>query len=380
MVPKDQRFTNLTVDDILLVRGRIVARSVDANMINGDNPGQELNITNLNTTNITTQEIKVDGDSANTNVLFTPTPANVTLGAIPQFTQNSRTEVAPLTIPMLKQIMFSYLFLDGSDGNVTLSGANTLTRDMYYDTLTIDSTGIVDPQGWFIFCKTAFINDGLIRMNGGNGNNAAGAVIGTGGTGATTVGPAFGGGNGRPGGAVNTNGGSLGIQISLLGGAGGTGGNSDTKTGGLVTSTSSQYFNPNTIMSQIGWFSYIPLTTQPGANIGNGAPGFGGGGGAGGTTTAGGGGGAGGGWVFVIAPSISGSGTIECKGGNGGNGGAADGGGGGGGGGGVVYTIALSNTFASSQVILSGGSGGTGGTTGFNGTAGSTGRYQVNLL
>jgi len=380
MVPKDQRFTNLTVDDVLLVRGRIVARSVDANMINGDNPGQELNITNLNTTNITTQEIKVDGDSANTNVLFTPTPANVTLGAIPQFSQNARTEVAPLTIPMLKQIMFSYLFLGGSDGNVTLSGANTLTRDMYYDTLTIDSTGVVDPQGWFIFCKTAFVNNGLIRMNGGNGNNAAGAVAGTGGTAASTVGPAFSGGNGRPGGAVNTNGGSLGIQLTILGGAGGTGGNSDTKTGGAVTSTLAQYVNPETVMSQIGWFSYLPLTQQPGANIGNGGAGFGGGGGAGGTTTAGGGGGAGGGWIFIIAPSISGSGTIESKGGNGGDGGAADGGGGGGGGGGVVYTISISNTFASSQVILTGGSGGTGGTTGQNGTTGSTGRYQVNLL
>jgi len=33
------------------------------------------------------------------------------------------------------------LFGDGSDGDVTITGDTTLTRDMYYHNLTINATG-----------------------------------------------------------------------------------------------------------------------------------------------------------------------------------------------------------------------------------------------
>ena len=44
-------------------------------------------------------------------------------------------------------------FGNGSDGNVTISGTVTLTRDMYYNDLTIPSSTTLNPNGYRVFVK-----------------------------------------------------------------------------------------------------------------------------------------------------------------------------------------------------------------------------------
>ena len=57
-------------------------------------------------------------------------------------------------------------FWDGSDGDVTISTNTTLVRDMYYRNLTINSTIVLDPNGYKIFVSETFTNNGIVRRNG----------------------------------------------------------------------------------------------------------------------------------------------------------------------------------------------------------------------
>jgi len=385
MVPKDNRYTNLTVDQTLVVKNKLVANQIDVNTLTVINGGtlpatfENLTTTNLTATNITTANETIT-DGSTSNLLFISDPSTIRSGMIPQFTTDGNTKVVAIpNLPLISQT--NYFFMDGRDGNVTISGGTTtLTRDMYYDTLTITSTGVIIPAGWFIFCKTACINNGIIRMNGGNGANGVAGVGGAGGVATPVTGPSYAGTNGSAGGNTNTNGGSSTSSNTLFGGQGGNGGNSDTKTGGTFTA-GQQYLNAATIIGNIGFFTLLPVSTQQGVLVGGGDPGSGGGGGAGGSVGAGGGGGGPGGWIFIIAKSVSGSGTFEATGGIGGNGQAATaGGGGGGGGGGVVYILSSSNSISASQVLVGGGSGGLGTVGGQPGVGGLTGLYQNNIL
>lgn len=63
---------------------------------------------------------------------------------------------------------------DSSDGDVTVSTEITLTRDMFYGTLTITGSGTINTDGYRIFC-TSLANSGIIRNNGANGSNASNA-------------------------------------------------------------------------------------------------------------------------------------------------------------------------------------------------------------
>ena len=47
------------------------------------------------------------------------------------------------------------LFGSGSDGDVTITGTTTLTRDMFYDNLVVDSTGILNTASFRVFAKTS---------------------------------------------------------------------------------------------------------------------------------------------------------------------------------------------------------------------------------
>ena len=51
-------------------------------------------------------------------------------------------------------------FGDGSDGNVTISSDTSLTTDMYYNNLTINTTFTLNPNGFRIFVK------GTLTMGG----------------------------------------------------------------------------------------------------------------------------------------------------------------------------------------------------------------------
>jgi hypothetical protein len=381
---KDNRYTNLTVDDILVAR-RIVTDELKLNTLrafknviapHGDI--KTIDAEDVESASIQGASIQVTSDSKQTNVLYTQNPSAVVAGTIPQFSTNGITQTVPMSLSVLKGDLFAYMFMSGSDGNVTINTPFQLTRDYYYDTLTVGSSGVIDMNGYMIFCKTALINNGVFRVSGGAGSDAAGALGGAGGAPSAVVGEmfvAFGGSNGGNAGVDGAIGPSS--TVSVFGGIGGTGGNSATNSGGFPPNAGVSWFNNDTILQNISFFSLLGTNSQ---TLGLGAvPALGGSGGAGGAATGGGGAGAGGGWIVVAAKSVSGSGTFESRGGNGGAGGA-DGGGGGGGGGGIVYILSASNSLSPSQVQVQGGLGGSGGAGAFAGTNGQDGRYQNSLL
>ena len=259
---------------------------------------------------------------------------------------------------------------DGSDGAVTISAPTTLTRDMYYTTLVVDSGITLSPANFRIFASTSITNNGTISVIGGN---ASGATPGT----AVAAG-SFTGGSAGGAGAVNN--GTAGTTInSYLGGNGGTGGsvpargNGAAGGGGTVAVT-----KPRTAPIAI-------VAIDPGSTIRLFSGGAGGGGGGGDTASiSGGGGGGGGGVIFLASPTITNSvtGTISVVGGNGGTGGSIGFGAGGGGGGGGGSVITMSKTYSNlGSVVVTGGTGGSpgsgGGTAGANGGTGNL--YQITL-
>jgi hypothetical protein len=226
---------------------------------------------------------------------------------------------------------------DGSDGDVTISATVTLTRDMFYNNLTITGTGVLIPAGYIIYVSgnLTIQSGGIIAANGSNGAIGASGTGGTGGSGAVgttlhypiaTSGGA--GGNSGGSGTINGTGGTAGASQSTAaiapmpmragGGGGGGGGHGSAPTNGS---------------SSTGPFS--------GAKGGNGGTNSS-------TNTissAGGGGGGGGGVIDMRVYVINNSGSIQAIGGNGGDAqSTGNGSGGGGGGGGCISIIYHSTT------------------------------------
>src|SRR5271166_5069005 len=132
-------------------------------------------------------------------------------------------------------------FGDGSDGNITIaSGTTTLVRDMYYNNLTINGTGILNVAGYRVFVLGTFdisaAQVGAVISNATSGATATtqtGGVTGTGIT-AATVG---GSGNGTAGttgtAAAGTTAAAPAAQTPANGGAGGASGSGGAgNTGG----------------------------------------------------------------------------------------------------------------------------------------------------
>lgn len=104
------------------------------------------------------------------------------------------------------------IFGDGSDGDVTINANTTLTRDMFYDDLTVDATKILTTAGFRIFAKGTLTNNGTIRCDGGDavadvaGDAPAKGSIGGGGAGGngaiSGAGNDYGGGGGAGGGVL----------------------------------------------------------------------------------------------------------------------------------------------------------------------------------
>jgi hypothetical protein len=302
-------------------------------------------------------------------------------------------------------------FGDGSDGNVTISsGTTTLTRDMFYNNLTLNGTGSIKSSGFRIFVSGTLditaAAAGAITVTGGvgsigGGGGTAGPVNGgqtgtrsyttTGSLGAATGGGSGGTGNLSNGGAGNGTAGN-GNSNGGNGNSGGTGGAGSVGTGGGGG-------GPSNIVPLL--INRPETQLLIGATLLSAGVGGAGGGGAGGNNSneygaGGGGGGAGGGIIFLSANIINrGSGTatssISAIGGAGGAGGAGStncggGGAGGGAGGGWVYILynTLSGSTATNCIDVSGGAGGTGGssgTGGFGGNGGSSGYTgRVNIM
>ena len=322
------------------------------------------------------------------------------------------------------------IFGDGADGNVTIaSGTTTISRDMYYNDLTIQTGGILNPSGYRVFVKgtLTFQGTGVIARNGltgtvgGNGSAGSNGVGGGAGTaGAATAGLAAGSLSGSLGGSAGGNGGVgsngsgagaigvVGTSASTLTNAVGSGSpaasngvagvNSTFNGGGAVTGAlANAVTNPpmmprNTIFGiPLHYFSGATIGYMAGSNLATGGSGGGGGGatagGGGGGGGAGGSGGGCGGLVVVAAKAIVSvaNNCIQAFGGTGGTGGAGGGNNGGspggtggsggtGGIGGVVVVVyqSFSGT-AFTTAAVAGGTGGTGGTAGSGGSAGNTG-------
>ena len=308
------------------------------------------------------------------------------------------------------------IFGNGADGNVTISVDTTLSSDMYYDTLTINSGKVLTTAGYRIYCKTALVNNGTISWNGNNGTaggNASGRTGGTAGTGGAALASTniyggvagVGGGAGGNGkrysvdgavagdaGAAGSNGNSVTSAVGNTGEVGRTGGSGRNGSGGggaggVAGARTLSKVQPNQVNIALQFHEIIGtgvnyLTCSGGSggsgggggggivNVGAGNPDSGAGGGGGGS-------GSNGGNIIIAAKAMSGSGTITANGGNGGNGGngsdcvpdgvklAGGGGGGAGGTGGAGgCVILIYKTKTGNTVSVTPGSGGTGGTGG----------------
>lgn len=202
---------------------------------------------------------------------------------------------------IISQTLIFNKFGDGSDGDKIVSSPETLTRDMYYNNLTVNST--LTTNGFKIYVKDTLDGNGTIQYpTPSNGSNASGSNGGSGGNGfsGTSYGvllnvPGSGGGygltyQGNAGGSIGAAGtGGIGSPSAGNGGNGGNGSNR------LIGSAN----NPGGDGHE-GW------STSSGNNASGGG---------------GGGGGASGGIIMIFARNWAGTFTIRSVGGNGGTGG-----------------------------------------------------------
>lgn len=282
------------------------------------------------------------------------------------------------------QITFNF-FGDGSDGNATITTNNAtsgplssgaLTRDAYYNNLTISGSGAIFNNGFKIFVAGTLdlsnAGAGAIRCSGNNGSGSSGG-------GALTANTLGGSAAGGPGNGSSASGTSVGGSVTPAnGGSGGFGGGVAGE--GMINGYGGDSSLP-TIMH------VASLEILRGASLISG--GAGGGGGLTGTSGGGSGGGSGGAVLFLAANIINrGASTaasaIKATGGAAGTAtrtgsDATAGSGGGGGGGGFIYVVyakLVGVQTTNNAVEANGGNGSNGangGTTGGNGGCGGDG-------
>jgi hypothetical protein len=247
---------------------------------------------------------------------------------------------------------------DGSDGAASFDGVHavtgasgigpyTLSRDVYYSSITVASGVQVVANGWRIFCTgTLTLNSTAVIGSGGGRASLGGTVAAPGGNG--------GNGNADGGGSV----GGVGASIGSLafGGAGGSSGVS----GGSVSNGASNYRPTNIPDAIAGIVTYSGGSAPTIGSIQGGAGGGGGTGESGGAGNAGAPGGYGGTVVMISTQALTDSGSINSNGGNGGSGGTGTGGSGGGGGG-VVILVYGSQSGWTGTITANGGAGGASG-------------------
>lgn len=280
---------------------------------------------------------------------------------------------------------------DGSDGAVTLDGTTTVTgmvpsasvytavRDLYYTTLTINGSVVLNMGGYRLLTTGALTNNGTIRRNGVAGTAGSGGVGGTGGAAVDPgyIGGSAAGGNGASATNTGTIGGGAGVSAGGSGGAGGAsgagqaGGAAGTATAIAATSGGIPRALPTAAVMQ--YTDGVP-------NLIVVAGGGGGGGGGAAAASSGGAGGSGGGVMVILAQSFAGTGSITATGGAGGAAGGTNGGGGGGGGGGFIAVVSSSvsaGAISGQTFSVAAGAGGAKTGTGVAGGAGSVGNVVL---
>uniref|UniRef100_A0A6M3XH95 Uncharacterized protein n=1 Tax=viral metagenome TaxID=1070528 RepID=A0A6M3XH95_9ZZZZ len=316
------------------------------------------------------------------------------------------------------------IYGNGEDSDGTITGDTSLTKDTFYNDLSISNNATLTTDGYRLFIKgTLTIESGSkIAWNGNDGtagSNASTNAAVSGGAGGTALSSAslYGSGAGKTGGASGAGGtaggdggggtagtsgdaitNSFADSFSSGSGSGGNGGGSAIASGGssgAAGGISASSIRPYNSIFAVEMFDKAPgatpATLKYNSNVGGAGGGGGGkasaGGGVAGAGGGGGGAGSGGGVMVVAAKIVVNNGSIESiggaggAGGNGANGGATgsgfnNGGGGGGGGGtggpGGVIVFIYSTLSGAGTVSVLGGTGGTGGTKGNQGTGGTT--------
>jgi hypothetical protein len=214
-----------------------------------------------------------------------------------------------------------FVYGSGADGDVTISVNTTLTRDMQYNNLTINSGINLDPAGYRIFVKdTLTFASSTSTISRLTNTTAVGTVGGGAAVGANAL-NSLGGNSGDKTATQLAAGKEFYYDITRListlyidattatpsfisGGAGGSTGAAGA-TGAAGTANSGSAGADGT---------YTPNATTVAAPGGKGGTGTAGTAGTGGAGGAGGTGGPGGGVVVVLAKTIVGSGKIEIKG------------------------------------------------------------------
>jgi len=283
------------------------------------------------------------------------------------------------------------LFGDGSDGDVVISSNTSLTRDMFYDDLTINNGITLSDKGFRVYVKGTLtcVGTGKIAANGNAGGDATSTTAGAAGTASYITGtlpiplpgkigrtpPVGEGSNGTAGDdAVKP------LTGSNTGAAGGAGGNFNATLGGLAGvggAVTSPMLNIPRAITQATLLFDIQSTTATLFSVSPSSAS----GGSGANGGASGGSGSSGGVVWIAANTIVllNAESIGGNGGSGSNDGSSGGGGGGGAGnGGAIFVIYASKTTVNTNV--SGGTRGNGGagagagaaagTNGADGTAG----------
>ncbi len=206
------------------------------------------------------------------------------------------------------------LFGNGEDGDVTISADTSLSEDMYYSNLTIDSGKTLNPNGWRVFVKNTLTLNGDLGVKESVASVSAGSLSGTVGVGQSVV-------DGL-GGAGEPDGYEPGFEF--------TGSGSVTSSLGIAAS---DFYDLRAAINAYQRRGGDFLRAKGGAGGGTGADGVGGAGAAGswppnantvgapggkgsaGSGGAGGGGGRGGGVVMLAARVIAGAGGIYSEGG-----------------------------------------------------------------
>lgn len=296
---------------------------------------------------------------------------------------------------------FGY-FGDGSDGDFSSSsGTTTLTRAMFYTSLTLSGTAVLKPAGCPIYVlgpvDISASSGGFVSVDcrGGDGGDASGSLGGAAGVAPGSNGyyTADAGGAGLDGDADGgaTSGKVLVAQNGLggSGSKGGKGGDSPSFTGGGGSTGRGINYRPFTAYAELNDHilggATVPYCGGVGGIGGAGAGDFANtGGGSGGS-------GAGGGLIRIYCLSFNNTSIISAaggRGGAGGKGGAGDAGGGAGsaGGGGGCIIIRTPNLISLGTLDVAGGAGGAGGlgsgagANGADGSAATAGRTIVQTI
>ncbi len=231
------------------------------------------------------------------------------------------------------------IFGTGADGSQTIASDTTLTRDTYYQGLTVAPGVTLNPAGFRIFVS------GVLTMQ-------SGSRISRDGTDATAAGPPAGVTAGSLGGSGPGASMSLCVGGTATDSLGGVGGNWVGCSGGAATAPAAAVGGPQAFD---GALQAVSGRTLDGVLVPGGA-----GGGSGSTSS--GDGGSGGGVIVIAARSVSvvGAATVSA------NGGAPAGDGGGGGGGVVVVVSTSSQPTGLTISVAGGGSAPHAGQTGFS--------------